>query len=62
MKEKAEILMRIFSGLTRAHGIYEITGKQKNTAKGIKKKAEEKLCTNQLQQSFGKNTLPERYQ
>ena len=29
--------MRIFSGLTRAHGIYEITGKQKNTAKGIKK-------------------------
>lgn len=37
MKEKAEILMSIFSGLTRAHGIYEITGKQKNTAKGIKK-------------------------
>ena len=28
--------MEVFSGLERAHGIYEITG-QKSTAKGIKK-------------------------
>ena len=37
MEETAEKLMQIFSGLERAHGIYEITGKQKNTEKGIKK-------------------------
>jgi hypothetical protein len=37
VKETAKILMSVFSGLTRAHGIYEISGKQKNTAKGIKK-------------------------
>ena len=28
--------MDVFSGLDRAHGIYEITG-QKNTARGVKK-------------------------
>ena len=36
MEETAKKFMDVFSGLERAHGIYEITG-QKNTAKGIKR-------------------------
>jgi len=36
MEKNAQKFMQVFSGLERAHGIYEITG-QKTTAKGIKK-------------------------
>ena len=36
MEEIANRFKQVFSGLERAHGIYEITG-QKNTAKGVKK-------------------------
>ena len=36
MEEIAHKFKQVFSGLERAHGIYEITG-QKNTAKGVKK-------------------------
>ena len=36
MEETAKKFMDVFSGLERAHGVYEITG-QKNTAKGIKR-------------------------
>tara|TARA_R100000655_G_scaffold73_7_gene370 strand:- start:587 stop:2179 length:1593 start_codon:yes stop_codon:yes gene_type:complete len=36
MEEIAKKFKEVFSGLDRAHGIYEITG-QKNTAKGVKK-------------------------
>ena len=36
VEETAQKFMKVFSGLERAYGIYEITG-QKNTAKGIKK-------------------------
>ena len=36
MEEIAQKFKQVFSGLERAHGIYEITG-QKNTAKGVKK-------------------------
>ena len=36
MEEIAHQFKQVFSGLERAHGIYEITG-QKNTAKGVKK-------------------------
>ena len=35
-KEIEKEFMDVFSGLDRAHGIYEITG-QKNTARGVKK-------------------------
>ena len=36
MEKIAKKFMEVFSGLERAHGVYEITG-QKTTAKGVKK-------------------------
>ena len=57
MEKTAEKFMQIFSGLERAHGIYEITGKQKNTANGIKKEGRGKTLHEPLTIELWKNHL-----
>jgi hypothetical protein len=57
VEKTAEKLMQIFSGLKRAHGIYEITGKQKNTTKGIKKEGRAKTLHEPLTIELWKNHI-----
>lgn len=60
MEETAKKFMDVFSGLERAHGVYEITG-QKNTAKGIKRDGRGRTLQEPLTLDLWKQHLAGKY-